>query len=98
MTDGLRVWLAQWLSSGHAIDLILAIVALEVILLRAWLSRQGRRLAPSELVGPVLAGIFLMLALRTALVGGAPELIAGFLLASFPAHLYDLRLRLLRKS
>jgi hypothetical protein len=38
-----------------------------------------------------------MLSLRTALVGGAPELVAALLLAAFPAHLYDLRVRLARK-
>ncbi len=96
MSEGLRAWLAQWLSSGHAIDLILVIVAVEVVLVRAWVRQQGRRLALHELIGPVGAGIFLMLALRTALVGGAPELIAGFLLGSLPAHLYDLHLRLAR--
>ena len=96
MSGGLHEWLAKWLSSGHALDLILAIVAVELVLIQIWFNRQGRRLALTELIGPVGAGIFLMLALRTALVGGAPELIAVFLIASLPAHLYDLRLRFSR--
>jgi hypothetical protein len=97
VTEGLRAWLVEWLRSGHAIDLILGIVAVEVLLVGAWVRHQGRRIALGQLVGPVGAGVFLMLSLRTALVGGAPELVAALLLAAFPAHLYDLRVRLAQK-
>lgn len=91
-------WLAGFLASGHAIDLVLVIVALEVLLIALWLRAKQRPLAFSELVGPVGAGVLLMLALRAALVGAAPELIVLFLAASFPAHLYDLKLRLGRRQ
>ncbi|MDP3503415.1 MAG: hypothetical protein Q8S33_23975 [Myxococcales bacterium] len=91
-------WLARFLSSGRAIDVVLAIVALEVLLIALWLRSKQRPLAFSELVGPVGAGVLLMLALRAALVGAAPELIVLFLAASFPAHLYDLKVRLARRE
>jgi hypothetical protein len=86
--------LGRWFATGRPIDLMLLIVALEVLLLALWRRSKGNPLAAGELVGPVLAGVLLMLALRAALVGAAPELIVLFLAASFPAHLYDLKRRM----
>ncbi len=93
MSEGL----GRWLATGQPIDLVLLIVALEVVLLALWRRARGAPLSPAELVGPVLAGVFLMLALRVALVGGASELVVLFLAASFPAHLYDLKRRMGQK-
>jgi hypothetical protein len=86
--------LGLWLATGRPIDLVLLIVALEVLLVALWRRSRGTPLSPAELVGPVLAGVLLMLALRVALVGGAPELVVLFLAASFPAHLFDLKRRM----
>jgi hypothetical protein len=91
-------WLAEYLSSGRAIDVVLGIVALEVAAMAWWLRRKGQPLRISELVGPVLAGVLLMLALRAALTGAGSELVVLFMFLSFPAHLYDLKLRLDRRT
>ncbi|MCU0699905.1 MAG: hypothetical protein MUC96_25645 [Myxococcaceae bacterium] len=89
-------WLEWWLSSGHAIDLILAIVALEGVALAVWLRAKGKRWSWAELVGPVIAGVFLMLALRNVLTGGSALMTAFWLACSGPAHLYDLARRVQR--
>jgi hypothetical protein len=46
------------------------------------------------MVGQLLAGALLLLALRVALTGGNVWWIAGFLTASFPAHVFDVARRL----
>jgi hypothetical protein len=89
-------WIEWWLSSGHAIDLILAIVALEGVTLALWLRAKGKPWSWAELVGPVIAGIFLMLALRNVLTGGNALQTAFWLGCSGPAHLYDLWRRVQR--
>jgi RsiW-degrading membrane proteinase PrsW (M82 family) len=89
-------WLEWWLSSGHAIDLILAVVAVELVVLVFWLKANGKAWSWAELVGPVFAGIFLMLALRNVLVGGSALVTALWLALSGPAHLYDLVRRVRR--
>jgi len=71
--------------SGHIVDLIIAVLALEVLVLAAW-RRAG-------LVTPVVAalpGACLLLALRAALTDAGWIWIALWLTAAFPAHLADL--------
>lgn len=73
--------------SGHAADVVLVVLALEGI----WLNRKGwtwARIAAA--LGPA---IFIVLAVRAALVGAPWYWIALALLASFPLHLIDLRNR-----
>jgi hypothetical protein len=91
-------WLGEWLHSGHAIDFMLAVVALEVGVLALWRRATPRALGWRDLIGPVLAGILLLLALRSVLVGASPAVVMFWLTASFPAHLFDLRLRLARRD
>lgn len=75
---------AAFFASGHAADFVLAVLAVEaVILLRA-----GRGLADVLLL-LVPAGL-MMLGLRGALVGAAWPWIALPLAASFPVHIADL--------
>lgn len=76
-------------ASGHAVDLILVIMALEAGFLL--LTRRMTSLALLLVFGP---GVFILLGARAALVGAAWGWIALALAASFPLHLLDLRRRL----
>lgn len=79
-------------ASGRVIDLILAIVGLEVLVLLGRRRRSGG-LPPLDLLGQLLAGALLLLAVRCALTGADYRWTAAFLAASFPAHLFDLARR-----
>ena len=85
--------MAEFLLDGRAIDWILGLVALEAAGLA--LLRQVWRRGPSllALVGNLLSGAFLLLALRNALAGASPGLIGLCLAASLIAHLADLTAR-----
>jgi len=72
------------------VDLILGLMAFEVVALVALRLRSGRRIAPRALVGNILAGAFLLLALRGALLAVAWPWIALCLSAALIAHLVDL--------
>ena len=80
-------------SSGHAVDLVLALMAVEAALLAWHRRRSGRGVPVAELLAFLLAGACLLLALRTALVGASWEWIAAALAGAGAAHLADLRLR-----
>jgi hypothetical protein len=72
-------------SSGHAVDIILAVMLIEVAVL--W--RRGR--APlADILLAILPGALILLAARAALVGAPWQLIALPLALSFPVHLADL--------
>ena len=79
--------LASFFASGHAADLVLAVLAVESLLLR----RAGRPAIDVALL--LLPGACMMLALRAALVGAPWPWIALALAASFPVHLADLMRR-----
>jgi hypothetical protein len=75
----------SWLfASGHAVDIVLLVIGLEL----AWLVAIGK---PATAVLLRLApGVLMLLALRGALTGLDWRWIALPLLASFPVHLADL--------
>lgn len=74
-------------ASGHAADLILAVLAAEF----AWLVwRGGRALDAALALGPA---VLIILALRGALTGADWPLIALPLALSFPVHIADLARR-----
>jgi hypothetical protein len=74
--------------SGLAADAVLAVLALEAI----WLWRRGWSLARlAQALGPA---VFIVLAVRAALVGAAWYWIALALAASFPLHVMDVLHRL----
>jgi hypothetical protein len=80
-------------SQGHAVDLILVVIAAEFAVLSLRRRRSGFR---SSLIDRVLAfapGVCLLLALRAALTGAGGLWIAAALAASFPFHLADLMRR-----
>ncbi len=76
----------EWLfASGHAVDLVLAVIALEL----GWLvSAGGWRVSDAAL--RLAPGALMLLALRAALGGLAWYWIALPLMLSFPVHLADL--------
>jgi len=84
--------MAEAFANGTVVDAVIALLALEALLL-AWLHRYRRGPAPADLLGNLAAGLFLLLALRAALVGAAWPWIAASLLAALAAHLYDLAQR-----
>jgi hypothetical protein len=85
--------MAEIFIDGRMIDIILALVAVEAVALLALRAVFGRGPAPAAFVGNLLAGVFLLLALRNALDGGSWTWMAICLLAALVAHLADLALR-----
>jgi small-conductance mechanosensitive channel len=81
---------AELFATGRIVDLILALVVLETVLLVAWRWRTGGGLALIDIAANLAAGAFLMLALRSALVGDPWTMIVPWLLAGLTAHLFDL--------
>jgi hypothetical protein len=79
--------------NGRIVDLILALVVLEALLLSMLWVRTSRGLPPVPLIANLAAGAFLLLALRAALTDGGPMAVGGFLMLALPAHLADLALR-----
>lgn len=73
-------------ASGRAFDIVLAVIAVEAVLLIVW--RGWARAL--NVITALLPGIFLLLAAREAATGGSPLLIALWLALSFPPHLIDL--------
>lgn len=85
--------MAELLASGRLVDLILALVVLEAIVLVLWHRRTGRGLVPRDLLPNLAAGACLLLALR-AVLAEAPWYCASAALAGAGlAHLLDLGLR-----
>ncbi|MEM6475916.1 MAG: hypothetical protein AAF687_07095 [Pseudomonadota bacterium] len=82
-------YLAPFFASGHAADLVLAVLALEAVWLT--LAKGWRWVSIAGLIGPA---VFIVLALRAALVGAGWEWVALLLALSLPLHLMDLRGRL----
>ena len=75
-------------TSGHAVDLVLAFMAVEAIILIL-----VKRRAPITVLLTILPGAVMMLALRAALTGAGWRWVAIWLTVSLPLHLADLRHR-----
>ena len=80
-------------ASGHIVDLILALTLLEAIVVVAYHQITGRGVAPVNLLSNLMAGVCLLLALRSALLGAWWGWIALWLSAALSAHVIDLRRR-----
>jgi hypothetical protein len=85
--------LRDLVQSGQIVDVILAILLLEVLLLLLY--RRLRRRGPTygAVIANALSGACLLLALRAALAGADPPSIAVWLVGALVAHLADLRCR-----
>jgi hypothetical protein len=85
--------MADLVASGRMIDLILALVAVEWLVLAAVWRRTGRGIAPLALLANLAAGATLLMAARSALVGADWTVTAAWLAAAGLAHLADLAKR-----
>ena len=85
--------LAQFFSSGRAVDLAIAITVIEAMALAAYHQRTGRGLAPKQYVLNVISGLCLMLALRFALTGSTWLWVALSLSTSGVIHALDMASR-----
>ena len=74
-------------ASGHAVDIVLAVMLVEMIVL---IARRGKA---ATIILAFLPGALILLAVRAALTGAGWQWVALALAASFPAHLADLRRR-----
>jgi hypothetical protein len=77
----------EFFASGHAVDVVLAVLAIEAVWLKA------RAIAWADIIGALLPAVLMMLALRAALTGMAWLFVSVPLALAFPVHLYDLRRR-----
>jgi hypothetical protein len=85
--------MAQLFASGHLVDLILMIVAIEAGCLLIYWRSHRRGVSPGDLLPNLCAGAFLLLALRLSLGGAGWELCCASLAAAGIAHLVDLSRR-----
>ncbi|MGP1354120.1 MAG: hypothetical protein ACTS1Z_12425 [Parasphingopyxis sp.] len=74
-------------ASGHAADIILAILLIEAI----WLIARGH--ATADIAATLLPAVLIVLGLRAALTGAEWPWIALPLAAALPVHLWDLARR-----
>lgn len=84
----------QLFRSGAIVDLIVIFMFVEALLLWLHARYSGQGLPVRRLLKLLVPGLLLLLALRTALVAGSWQIIAGLLLAALCAHLVDLADRL----
>lgn len=85
--------LAERFADGSLLLAIVALIAIEALLL-LWLWRSRRRgLAPREHLGHLVSGALLMMAVRAALLAQPWTTVALWLLGALSAHLVDLSLR-----
>ena len=82
--------MVETMMDGRLIDWIIGLVGLEALLVLGWRLASGRGPSPVAFIGNLVAGAFLLLAVRGALTGAAPMLIALSLGAAGAAHLVDL--------
>lgn len=77
----------EFFASGRAVDVVLAVLAVEAI----WLKMKGKAL--TDIIAALLPAVLMMIALRAALTGMAWPYISLPLALAFPVHLYDLKRR-----
>ena len=79
--------------NGHLIDIAIAVIVLELVVLLSIRQKTRAGLRPLDLIGQLSAGVCLLLAVRCAVTGADYRWTLFFLSASFPAHLFDLTRR-----
>ena len=80
-------------ASGRVVDIIVAFMLIECLVLIVWRRQTGSGLSVSALVTNLAAGAALMLSLRAALVGAAWQIISLWLILALLAHAADLKIR-----
>jgi hypothetical protein len=90
---GLRYWgniVREIFSGTLLIDIVIAVTVIEWLLLSWWHRRTGRGIPMSELRATLLAGLYLMMALRASMVSAPWYVVAMLLLAAGLSHAADL--------
>ena len=72
------------------VDIVIAVTVIEWVLLTWWHRRTGRGIPMSELRATLMAGLYLMLALRASMMSAPWYLVALLLLAAGLSHAADL--------
>ncbi len=85
--------LEELIQSGRIVDIMIAVIVLETLVLLAYRRTTGRGIAPGRLIANIGAGGSLMLALRAVFADAHWGIIAACLIASLLFHVTDLRLR-----
>ena len=85
--------MTNFLASAHIVDLVLAIVGLEIIIVTLYWRLTRRGIAPTQLLPNLFAGALLLLALRLALSGYPWPWHTACLAAAGIANVADLRQR-----
>jgi hypothetical protein len=85
------------IESGMAADIILAVIAVEFLVL-LMLRGKVHALRIPDIVGMLVPGLFLVLALRSALTGASWQSIAVWLMGALVAHLFDVWRRINNKN
>jgi hypothetical protein len=85
--------MTDFLASAHIVDLVLAIVGLEIIVIALYWRSTRRGITPAELLPNLFAGALLLLALRLALSGYPWPWYTACLAAAGIANVADLRQR-----
>jgi hypothetical protein len=83
----------DFLASAHMVDLVLAIVGLEIVIIALYWRLTRRGIEPAQLLPNLLAGALLLLALRLALGGYPWPWYTACLAAAGIANVADLRQR-----
>lgn len=85
--------LQNLVESGRIVDVMLAFIILEIVVLSIIRQRRGGGVAALPLIVNIGAGGSLMVALRFALAGHSWLAITACLLAALVFHVADIRLR-----
>ncbi len=85
--------ITAWFAGSRLADVVLAATVIEFVMLAGWHARTGGGLSLPTLMRMLLPGVFLTLALRVALVGGAVTLLASCLVLAGLTHLVDVHAR-----
>jgi hypothetical protein len=83
---------------GRLLEWVVVLMLIEGTVLLWWRRRTGGGLPASGVLCLLASGIFLMLAVRAALLDAGTEAVAVWLLAAFAAHIADLVVRWQRPS
>jgi hypothetical protein len=81
----------EWIfASGRVVDLIVAVMCVEIAVLYLYRAMSGRGLGLADAAIMMLPGLALLLALRATLVGSPVSRVAFWLFIALVAHLADL--------
>ena len=93
MSDQGNPGMADMILNASVVDGILSLIAFEAMAVLGWRALTSRGPQPLPFISNLLAGAFLLIALRGALSDAAPSWIAACLFAGFLAHFADLTAR-----